>query len=175
LVLGTVAAVGIVAVRAATHGGNDRIARVAQDGRQGLPPGQQRKLDRMPQGPGSPRRMGPGLGDDQNNGEDQLGDGMGNGMGGLMRGAMGLGAVQHGEFTVQQNGNAVVMTLQRGTVTKSSATSVSVKSDDGFTATYVINDQTRGRAQAPAVGDSVVVVAEKAGAKAVLIAATRKG
>jgi hypothetical protein len=88
---------------------------------------------------------------------------------------MGLGNVQHGEFTVQQNGKSVVMTLQRGTVTKASSTSVSVKSDDGFTATYVIGTDTRTRAGAPAVGDSVLVVAEKSGAKAVLITATRTG
>ena len=68
-------------------------------------------------------------------------------MGELMRGAMGLGNVQHGEFTVQQDGKAVVMTLQRGTVTKSSATSVTVKSDDDFTGTYVLSDDTRGRTE----------------------------
>ena len=69
----------------------------------------------------------------------------------------------------------VVMTVQRGTVSKSNATSVEVKSDDGFTATYVIGDDTRTRNGAPAVGDSVLVVAEKNGAKAVIVAATRKG
>ncbi|KRF28502.1 hypothetical protein [Phycicoccus sp. Soil802] len=168
LVLGTVATVGFVAVRAAHHDGSDRVERIREDGRQGLPPGQQRKLDRMPQGPEMPRRQGGGLGDGLD--EDQ-----GDGMGGLMRGAMGLGNVQHGEFTVQQDGKAVVMTVQRGTVTKSSATSVTVKSDDAFTATYVIGDDTRTRKGAPAVGDSVLVVAEKTGAKAVLIATTRKG
>lgn len=164
LVLGVVATVGLVAVRVAHHDGMDRVERVREDGRQGLPPGQQRKLDRLPQGPEEPRRQDGGPG-----------DGPGNGMGGLMRGAMGLGDVQHGEFTVQQDGKSVVMTLQRGTVTKSSATSVTVKSDDDFTATYAIGDDTRTRNDAPAVGDSVLVVAEKDGAKAVLITATRTG
>ena len=70
---------------------------------------------------------------------------------------------------------SVVMTLQRGVVTKASATSVTVKSDDDFTATYAIADDTRGRTGALAVGDSVFVVAEKTGAKAVMITATRKG
>lgn len=181
LVLGTVGAVGLFAVRAAHHDGNARIERAGMDG-PGLPPGQQRKLDRMPQGPGAPGRQGNGPGDDQNDGDgpDGLGGqggpgGMGNGMGGLMRGAMGLGAVQHGEFTVQQNGTAVVMTVQRGTVTKASATSVTVKSDDNFTATYTLGTDTRGRTGALAVGDSVLVVAEKDGAKAVLVTAARKG
>lgn len=170
LVLGVVATVGLVAVRAAHHDGNDRMEQVREDGRQGLPPGQQKKLDRLPkgpQGPEVPRRQGDGLGDGQDNG-------MG-GMGGLLRGAMGLGNVQHGEFTVDQDGKAVVMTVQRGTVIKSSATSVTVKSDDAFTASYVIGTDTRTRNGAPAVGDSVLVVAEKTGAKAVIIAATRKG
>jgi hypothetical protein len=177
LVLGVVATLGLVAVRAAGHDGPSRMERIRDDG-QVLPPGQQRKLDRMPQGPDSQR--GPGNGK-RNGPDDELGDGlgkgngMGNGMGPLMRGAMGLCDVQHGEFTVQQNGSAVVMTLQRGAVTKASATSVTVKSDDGFTATYAIADTTRGRTGALAVGDSVLVVAEKTGAKAVLITATRKG
>ena len=182
LVLGVVGTIGLVALRAAGHDRNDRIERVGEDGGRGLPPGQQRKLDRMPQGPdrkggqgnGQDNRL-PGQGDD--NGIPEPGDGMGpgNGMGGLMRGAMGLGDVQHGEFTVQQDGKTVVMTLQRGAVTKASATSVTVKSDDAFTATYVLDQDTRGRAGALAVGDEVLVVAEKTGAKAVMVTRGRKG
>jgi hypothetical protein len=67
------------------------------------------------------------------------------------------------------------MTVQRGAVTKSSSTSVTVKSDDDFTGTYVISDDTRGRTGALAVGDTVFVVAEKAGTKAVIITGARKG
>lgn len=171
LVLGTVGTVGLVALRAG-HDGNDRMERVRDDG-QGLPPGQQRKLDRMPQ---PDKQRGQGNGRPDGGLGNGLGDRRGDGMGGLMRGAMGLGNVQHGEFTVEQDGKSVVMTLQRGTVTKSSATSVTVKSDDDFTATYAIGDETRGRVGgALAVGDSVLVVAEKTGAKAVVITATRKG
>jgi hypothetical protein len=162
LVLGFVATVGLVAVRAVGHGDRaDRMERVRDSG--ALPPGQQRKLDRLPQAPVAPRRNG------QRNGQGNGGNGQGNGLGPLMRGAMGLGNVQHGEFTVQDNGKASVMTLQRGEVTKASATSVTVRSADDFSATYVIGDQTRGRAGALKVGDSVFVLAEKAGAKAVLI------
>lgn len=175
LVLGVVATIGLVAVRVAHHDGPGRMERVRDDS-QVLPPGQQRKLDRMPQGPDSPRGQGNGKGKGLDDGlGNGLGNGMGNGMGPLMRGAMGLGDVQHGEFTVQQNGSAVVMTLQRGVVTKVSATSVTVKSDDGFSATYAIASDTRGRTGALANGDSVLVVAEKAGAKAVLVTATRQG
>ena len=75
--------------------------------------------------------------------DDDLGDrgpGMGQGAGQLGR----LGGVEHGEFTVTgADGKAVVMTLQRGEVTSASATSVAVRSDDGFAQTYVVNDQTR--------------------------------
>jgi len=179
LVLGVVGTIGLVALRAAGHDRSDQVERVREDGRQGLPPGQ-RKLDRLPQGPDRKRGQGngnglPGQGNDD--GIPDPGDGMGpgNGMGGLMRGAMGLGDVQHGELTVQQDGKAVVLTLQRGAVTKASATSVSVRSDDGFTATYVLDQDTRGRTGALAVGDSVVVVAEKAGAKAVMVTGSRTG
>jgi hypothetical protein len=171
LVLGVLGTLGLVAVRAIGHDGPERMERVRDDGRV-LPPGQQRKLDRMPQGPDAKRGQGNGQGKGLGDGQD---DGLGNGMGPLMRGAMGLGDVQHGEFTVQRNGSPVVMTLQRGVVTKASATSVTVKSDDAFTATYAIDDDTRGRPGALAVGDSVLVVAEKTGAKAVMITATRNG
>jgi hypothetical protein len=168
MVLVLVGVVGLVAVRAVHDDRADRIERV-RDG-DALPRGQQKKLDRLPQGPQAPqvpRGQGPG---DRNG----MGNGMGDGIGPLMRGAMGLGNVQHGEFTVQDNGRSTVMTLQRGEVTKASDTSITVKSADDFTATYVVGDDTRGMAGDVKVGDSVLVVAEKTGAKAVLVAATRK-
>jgi hypothetical protein len=164
MVLALVGVIGLVAVRAVGHHDRaDRIERVREG--DALPPGQQRKLDRLPQAPQAPRGQAPGQGN---------GRGNGNGIGPLMRGAMALGDVQHGEFTVQDNDKATVMTLQRGEVTKASDTSITVKSADDFTATYVVGDDTRGKAGAVKVGDSVLVVAEKTGAKAVLVAATRK-
>ena len=168
MVLALVGVVGLVAVRAMGHGDRaDRIERVQDGG--ALPPGQQKKRDRLPQGPQAPRGQGPGQRDGMGNG-----NGMGNGIGPLMRGAMALGDVQHGEFTVQDNGKATVMTLQRGEVTKASDTSITVKSADAFTATYALGTATRGMATDVKVGDSVLVVAEKTGAKAVLVSATRK-
>jgi hypothetical protein len=107
-----------------------------------------------------------------------MGNGMGmdNGLGPLMRAAMALGNVQHGEFTVTDAaGKATVMVLQRGEVTKVSGTSISVKSADNFAGTYAMDATTAGRAGTVAVGDSVLVVAEKAGSKAVLVAATPRG
>ncbi|NYG07230.1 hypothetical protein BJ986_001717 [Phycicoccus badiiscoriae] len=166
LVLGLVGVVGLVAVRAVgNHARATKIERLADGG--ALWPGQQKKLDRFQQGSPVPRqRNGMGNG---------LGKGMGNGMGPLLRGAMGLGAVQHGEFTVQQNGADTVMTLQRGDVTKVDATSVTVKSTDNFTATYTIGADTRGQTTNLQVGDTVLVVAQKTGGKAVLIAGSRRG
>ncbi len=151
LVLG-VAGVGAVAVARTVAGHHDRTGRMEQmhdQGQGGVPPGLQRRLDR---GNGA-----------------QPGRGMGSMMGGL--GA--LGDVQHGEFTAQDAaGASVVMTVQRGTVTAASASSVSVRSADGFTATYAVDGSTRG-ATTWTKGDSVLVVAQKAGAKAVLIRAAR--
>ncbi len=70
------------------------------------------------------------------------GHGPGGGMGGPgVRGAL------HGELTVPQTdgtGTQVVL-VQSGTVTAVSKTSLSVKSTDGFTATYAITSTTRVR------------------------------
>jgi hypothetical protein len=143
-------------------GRHANVVRVQQAERGQLSPGQRKKL--QGQGPmGDPQMPGfPG------------GPGKGNGLGPLMRGAAGLGGVQHGEFTVQgTDGQPTTMTLQRGTVTAASATSVTVKSGDGFTATYAVDATTRGAKAGLVKGDTALVVADKAGAKAVLIRATR--
>ena len=166
MVLALVGVAGLVAVRAIGHDDHaNRMERVG-DGRV-LPPGQQKKLDRLPKAPEAPR------GQRNGQGGNGMGNGMGNGLGPLMREAMGLGNVEHGEFTVEDNGKTTVMTLQRGEVTKASSTSITVKSADNFSATYAIGADTRGRATTVQVGDSVLVVAEKTGAKAVLVTGTR--
>ncbi|WP_143056292.1 hypothetical protein [Pedococcus cremeus] len=114
-------------------------------------------------------RMGPGMGPRSGPGNGN-GNGQGNGLGGGMtrgNGMLGqLGGVQHGELTVTgSDGKAVVMTVQRGTVTAASATSVSVRSDDGYAQTYAVNASTRVRgisATQPQRDDQVVVLARKA-------------
>ena len=112
-----------------------------------------------------------GLGNGQGNGG--LG-GNGKGLGSVLGGAAALGNVQHGEFTVTgSDGKATVMTLQRGAVTKAGPTSLSVRSDDGFTATYTLDSTTRTPGRAAATGDVVLVVAQKQGSKAVLVRVTR--
>jgi hypothetical protein len=120
-------------------------------------------------------RMGPG---DRGNGMGQGGrgsDGLPGGNGLLRR----LGGVEHGEFTVTgADGKAVVMTVQRGAVTAASATSLAVRSDDGFAQTYVVNAATRvlrGAAADLAAGDDVVVVARKEGKVAVQVWRSARG
>jgi hypothetical protein len=64
--------------------------------------------------------------------------------------------VEHGELTIKdKDGKPVVWVVQRGTVTAVSATSISVKSEDGFTATYTVNADTKVRIgkDAKAIGD----------------------
>ncbi len=88
------------------------------------------------------------------------------------RGFGRFGGALHGELTVPQNdgtGTRVIQ-VQRGTVTAVSSTSVSVKSSDGFTATYTISSTTRVRAAGSTAisgvkkDATVWVVATKSGA-----------
>jgi hypothetical protein len=50
----------------------------------------------------------------------------------------GLNAAIHSEYVVLQNGNYVTMVGQLGTVTDISASSMTVKSEDGFTRSYAL-------------------------------------
>lgn len=104
---------------------------------------------------------GPGTGTGQRRG-GSLGNGDRNGMGGM--GA--LSSVLHGEFTTSATGTPTVMLFQLGQVTAvSGTTSMTVKSTDGFTATYALTKTTTMTAQ-PTVGASVRVLAAKDGATA---------
>lgn len=160
LVLATAVVIGGVttaAVAVARHGEDGRgTVRVGQGG-----------------GPDGPR-FGP-----QNRGEGQQprgrlapevpGRSVGPGAGGP-RGGLGAGGSLHGEFT--QGQPATTYLFQRGTVTASSSTSLSVKSSDGFTATYAVSDSTRvtgARGATVTVGSEVVVVATKTGSAAVQV------
>lgn len=181
LVVGVLGLGAAAVVRTVADHGGDRGDRMEQmrEGRNGdLPPGQQRRLEKG-QGGGQLPGNGNGNGKDKDKSKDkpdaEAPNGLGGlGMGSMMSGVGALGDVQHGEFTTQDStGKAVVMTVQRGTVTAASATSVTVRSADGFSATYAVDDSTRGRAGAVAKDDSVLVVAQKAGSKAVVIRAVR--
>jgi len=72
--------------------------------------------------------------------------------------------VLHGEVTVKAGGGTKVVDLQRGKLTAASATSITVASTDGFTATYAVTSTTavhKARqtvaASTLAVGDEVLV------------------
>ncbi|MFI9386025.1 DUF5666 domain-containing protein [Kutzneria sp. NPDC052558] len=78
-----------------------------------------------------------------------------------------LGRVSHGEVTLRGKNHRVV-DVQRGQVQSVSPTSLTVKSDDGFTATYTVDADTKIRkaGKASAItdvhnGDTVAVVATK--------------
>ncbi|MBT1002571.1 hypothetical protein KIH31_08130 [Paenarthrobacter sp. DKR-5] len=100
-----------------------------------------------------------------------------NGMRGPMKGLRGMMNALHGEFVVQRNGSYVTVLLQKGTVDAVSSTSITVKSADGFSQTYAINDKTVIRkvdttsSQRPAKvsasdlksGDEVRIVGDKSG------------
>jgi hypothetical protein len=54
--------------------------------------------------------------------------------------------VEHGELTIKgRDGKPVVVDVQRGQVTAVSATSITLKSEDGFTASYTVGPDTRVR------------------------------
>lgn len=104
------------------------------------------------QGPAKDRRRGPG------------------GMGGPGR-LFGGGAL-HGQFVVPDgSGGYRTVLTQHGTASKVSASSVTVRSEDGFTTTYTITADTRVGATRDGVtgiadGADVVVLAEQKGGKA---------
>jgi hypothetical protein len=86
------------------------------------------------------------------------------------RGFGGLGAALHGELVVpQQDGTGTrTIAVQSGTVASVSSSRLSVRSRDGFTATYVVSSSTRllpgsGGISAVKKDHQVVVVASKSG------------
>ncbi len=91
------------------------------------------------------------------------------GHGGGMRGMFGLRGALHGEFTVAKDGGGYqTMVVQRGKATAVSAAAITIKSDDGFTATYTVDatslvNAARDGLSTVKVGHDVDVVAVKAG------------
>lgn len=132
----------------ATHSGNSVSTAASRGSAQSPAPSQ------APSAP-SGRKHGPG------------GFGPFGGMGGL--GPGGLAGVLHGEATVPRPGGGYqTIQVQRGTVSAVSNSSVTVKSADGYSATYVVSGSTEVNAQAAGigtvkVGDSVVVMATLSG------------
>ena len=81
-----------------------------------------------------------------------------------------LARVEHGEFTTHTTSGDKVLDVQRGTVSAVDADTITVKSTDGFTATYTINPTTKvhkdkkaAQVSQIAVNDRVQLVAVKSG------------
>jgi hypothetical protein len=89
------------------------------------------------------------------------------GFGGLgaFGGLGGFGGAIHGQLTEPKSGGGYqTIDVQRGTVTAVSSTSITVKSADGYTASYLVTSSTEVDAQAAGigtvkVGDTVSLVA----------------
>jgi hypothetical protein len=91
---------------------------------------------------------------------------------GAIGGIAGIGGAVHGQLTVPKSGGGYqTVDVQRGTVTAVSATSISVKSADGYTATYAVTGSTEVNAESAGIGavktgDSVFVTATASGGSA---------
>jgi hypothetical protein len=68
-------------------------------------------------------------------------------------GGFGLGGVIHGQLTEPKPGGGYqTVDVQRGSVTAVSASSITVKSADGFSATYAVSSSTEVNAMAAGIG-----------------------
>lgn len=144
------------------RGGHERVMMSDRDG-----PGNGRGLalgHEKGRGQGMDKGQRPGQGQGMGQGQGQ-GMGRGNGMG---RPGAGTDDVLHGEFTTGVTGTPTVMVVQSGQVTAyTPGSSLTVKSSDGFEATYVLDATvatTRGATQL-ATGVQVHLVAAKEGMK----------
>jgi len=90
-------------------------------------------------GPGSQTGTdGGGTGRDMDGGM-----GLDGGPGGLGMGGAGLNAAVHSEYVVLRDSSYVTMAGQTGTVTEISGTSLTVKSEDGFSRTYAVGSDVQ--------------------------------
>jgi hypothetical protein len=131
----------------ATHSGNSASPAAAQGGTQSPAPSPSASTPSWHGGPGGFGRFG--------------------GFGGL-----GLGGVVHGQVTERTSGGGYqTVDIQSGTVTAVSSSSITVKSADGYSATYVVASSTEVNAQAAGigtvkVGDTVELTATVSGGTA---------
>ena len=85
---------------------------------------------------------------------------------------MGSGGLVHGQFTEPKSGGGYqTVDVQNGTVSAVSASSITVKSADGFTATYAVKSSTVVDAKAAGIGsvkkgDTIFVTATVSGSTA---------
>lgn len=99
--------------------------------------------------------------------------GRGQGLGGL--GNLVGGAALHGEVTATLNGSVQALVFQRGEVTAVSATSITLKSSDGFVGTYGRTAATVSRGAAPVTGGQAFVLARAADKVAIMTMAVPAG
>ena len=92
------------------------------------------------------------------------------GLGGL--GSLLGGAALHGDVTATVSGSVQVLTFQRGQVTALSATSITLKSTDGFVGTYGRAAATNTLRAAPVMGGQAFVLARASDKVAITILAT---
>jgi hypothetical protein len=69
----------------------------------------------------------------------------------------------HGEVTLQTKKGVQTVVVQRGTVTAVNATTVTVKSSDGFTETWTFADKLRVRSERKKADRAAIVVGAEAG------------
>ncbi|MFK4085287.1 hypothetical protein ACI2LF_14335 [Kribbella sp. NPDC020789] len=88
-------------------------------------------------------------------GEPQAGPGRGPGGGHGGPGMMfGQGGALHGEFVVKKDGGGYqTVATQRGEVTAVSTDSITVKSEDGYSRTYTLTEETLVNAARDGIGD----------------------
>jgi hypothetical protein len=70
---------------------------------------------------------------------------------------------EHGEVVLHGKGGDRTVDVQRGVVSAASPTSVTVRSTDGFTATYAFTPTSRVRKQKAASGPAAVAVNDRVG------------
>src|ERR1700761_4238623 len=75
--------------------------------------------------------------------------------------------VEHGELTVRAGKGTQVLDVQRGQVTAVSSTSLTVRSKDGFSATYVVGSSSKVRAAGKSASISAVHTGNRVGVVAV--------
>jgi hypothetical protein len=101
----------------------------------------------------------------------------GPGMRGRAQGLGGLGGLLggtalHGNVTAMVNGSVQALVFQRGAVSAVSATSVTLKSSDGFIGTYGRSSATNSMMAAPVTGGQALVLARASDKVAITIVST---
>ena len=119
-------------------------------------------------------RSQPGRGPGANNGYPHNpgmpgAPGMRGGLGGL--GGLAGGTALHGNVTATVNGVTQPLVFQRGQVSAGSATSITLKSSDGFVGTYGLTSANRSRSATPVTGGQAFVLARASDKVAITVRA----